>query len=335
MKSPFTGGDAELRKEKRTMDFRKEPFEVMYHFYVCKDSGEQFTTDELDEVNTNQVYNQYRTKYGIPFPDEIKAVREQYGLPASKMAEVLGLGINVYRNYEAGEVPSVSNGRLIQLIKDPKEFRSLIDLSRNEFTEDELNKINKKINATLEGFDVLQHFYEERMLGERRPNIFNGYKTPNLEKIINMVIFFAERIMPFKTKMNKLLFYADFQHFKTSCYSISGITYQAIQKGPVPKNYDWIFDEALNKRCISIKLVDYGEFMGEKFEATGKCKVDESLFTKAELNAMEIVAAAFKSDTVNSIVNKSHTEDAWKDNIDDFGAIRYDYAFNLNYPQSN
>jgi len=47
------------------------------------------------------------------------------------MAEILGLGINVYRKYEAGEVPSVSNGRLIQMVKDPKEFRKLIDYGKN------------------------------------------------------------------------------------------------------------------------------------------------------------------------------------------------------------
>ncbi len=81
------------------MDFRKETFQIQFQYYLCKDTGEQFTDDELDEVNTNQVYNQYRAKYGIPFPDEIKAIREQYGLPANKMAEILGLGVNVYRNY--------------------------------------------------------------------------------------------------------------------------------------------------------------------------------------------------------------------------------------------
>jgi len=335
MKSPFTGGEAELRKENRTMEFRKESFEVLYHYYVCKETGEQFTTDELDEVNTNQVYNQYRTKYGIPFPDEIKAIREQYGLPASKMAEVLGLGINVYRNYEAGEVPSVSNGRLIQLIKDPKEFKSLIELSKNEFTVEELGKINKKIDASLKGFDMMQQFYEEMMLGERRPNIFNGYKVPNREKIINMVLFFAEKMKPFKTKMNKLLFYTDFKHFKNTCYSISGITYQAIQKGPVPKNYDWIFDEALNTKSITIMLHDYGNYMGEQFIATGQYGFDKGLFTESELKTMNCVADFFKQDTVNSIVQKSHSEDAWQDNVDDFAAIRYDYAFHLKYPQIN
>jgi hypothetical protein len=68
MKSPITGKEMRLTKERRSMDFRKETFEVVFHYYKCEDSGEQFTTTALDEVNMNQVYNQYRDKFNIPFP---------------------------------------------------------------------------------------------------------------------------------------------------------------------------------------------------------------------------------------------------------------------------
>jgi putative zinc finger/helix-turn-helix YgiT family protein len=332
MKSPFTGGEATLQKEMREMIFRKEPFNILFHYYLCKDSDEQFTDDELDEVNTNQVYNQYRAKYGIPFPDEIKEVREQYGLSANKMSEILGFGINVYRNYEAGEVPSVSNGRLIQLVKDPKEFRQLIDCARNEFSDEELEKINKKINHALHSWNDFDHIYSSLMLGERRPSIVNGYRVPSIEKINNMVLYFAELIKPFKTKLNKLLFYTDFMHFKKTCFSISGLSYQAIQKGPVPKNYDWIFDNAMEKKMVSVKLIDFGDYMGEQFYPTGSAVFDPELFIQSELNVMKLIADSFKNDTVNQIVAKSHEEDAWSDNVDSFGVIQYDYGFNLKYP---
>lgn len=71
MKSPITGKEMKLTRERRSMDFRKEAFEIVFHYYKCEDSGEQFTTTALDEVNTNQVYNQYRDKFNILFPDEI------------------------------------------------------------------------------------------------------------------------------------------------------------------------------------------------------------------------------------------------------------------------
>jgi putative zinc finger/helix-turn-helix YgiT family protein len=332
MKSPFTGNEATLQKEERIMDFRKEKFTIVYQYYLCIDTGEQFTDGELDEVNTNQVYNQYREKYGVPFPDEIIAIREQYGLSATKMAEILGLGINMYRNYEAGEVPSVSNGRLIQMIRDPKEFKQLIDYSKNEFTPEELEKINKKINHALDRWDDSEQLYETLMLGNRRPSLLNGYKVPGIEKINNMILYFAESARPFKTKMNKLLFYADFLHFKKTCFSISGLTYQAIQKGPVPKNYDWLFDNTMEKKLVNISLHDFGDYMGEQFIPAEGSVFDEELFTTSELKTMQIVADAFKNDTVNSIVNKSHKEDAWVKNINSYNTISYNYGFELKYP---
>ena len=83
MKSPFTGGDAALCHEKQSFEFRKDNFEIVYHFYRCKDTNEEFTTTELDQLNMNQVYNLYRQKYAIPFPDEIKRVREFHNPPDS------------------------------------------------------------------------------------------------------------------------------------------------------------------------------------------------------------------------------------------------------------
>lgn len=334
MKSPFTGGETILQKESRTMEFRKEGFQIQFQYYLCKDTREQFTDEELDEVNTNQVYNQYREKYGIPFPDEIKSIRAQYGLPANKMSEILGIGINTYRNYEAGEVPSVSNGRLIQMVKDPKEFKQLIQYSKNELSPKELESINKKINLALnKPGDLPDSFESYIMLGDNRPSIMNGYKSPNLDKINNMVLYFAEKIKPFKTKLNKLLFYADFLHFNKTCFSISGLSYRAIQKGPVPKNYDWIFDNTLEKKLVNILLHDYGDYMGEQFVATVPGSFNRHLFTSSELKAMQIVAASFENDTVNNIVKKSHEEEAWKDNVDVFNLISYKYGFELIYPQ--
>jgi DNA-binding transcriptional regulator YiaG len=62
---------------------------------LCEDTGEEFTDAKLDDLNLTQAYNQYRTRCNLPFPDEIKALREQYGLSAAKMSEILGFGANL------------------------------------------------------------------------------------------------------------------------------------------------------------------------------------------------------------------------------------------------
>jgi len=84
MKSPFTEGNAKLLKEQRVLEFRKEKFTVLYHVWECEETKEHFTTNELDNLNINQVHNKYREKFGIPFIYEIKEIREKYGLSAAK-----------------------------------------------------------------------------------------------------------------------------------------------------------------------------------------------------------------------------------------------------------
>lgn len=128
MKSPITGKEMKMIQEKRSIIFRKETFEIVFHYYKCDDSGEQFTTTALDELNMNQVYNQYRDKFNIPFPDEIIKIREKYGVSAAKMSEILGFGINSYRQYEAGEMPSIANAKLIQVVDDPRKFIEMVEL---------------------------------------------------------------------------------------------------------------------------------------------------------------------------------------------------------------
>jgi hypothetical protein len=63
MKSPFTGKEMTIQKKMRTMSFRKEEFEISFHFYKCMDTGEQFEDDVLFDLNYNQVVNQYRNKH--------------------------------------------------------------------------------------------------------------------------------------------------------------------------------------------------------------------------------------------------------------------------------
>ncbi len=72
MKIKKPEGKVTLNKKPISFEFRQEPFQIMYHTWVDHETGEEFTTSELDELNQAQVYNQYRSKHSIPFIDEIK-----------------------------------------------------------------------------------------------------------------------------------------------------------------------------------------------------------------------------------------------------------------------
>lgn len=332
MKSPITGKEMTLTKEKRQLDFRKEIFEIVFHYYKCEDSEEQFTTTTLDDLNINQVYNQYRAKYNIPFPEEIKKIRDKYGLSATKMGEVLGFGVNSYSRYEAGDMPSVSNARLIQMIDDPKKFIEMVKLCDILDVKIKDKYIKKgKLLIDEKKKNIFNSNLKDYLLGSHLANIYSGYRNPNLEKLTEMVVYFAQKVQPFKTKMNKLLFYADFLMFKQSCFSISGVRYKAIEMGPVPNNFQSIFELLVNNNEIDIidKVFSQG-YSGYQFKAKKERPFNAGLFTDSEIEVLEKVSTIFKSISTNDIIKLSHTEEAWKRNEKNKNNISYEYAFELN-----
>ena len=114
--------------ETKTLNYRGESFTITTHYYQCEDSGERFTTTNSDKDDLGRIYDQYRQRHGIPTAEEIKNIRRKYKVSAAKMSRILGFGANQYRLYETGEMPSLSNARLILLVADEQNFRKLTEL---------------------------------------------------------------------------------------------------------------------------------------------------------------------------------------------------------------
>src|SRR5690606_31878218 len=331
MESPFTGGEAVLLKEKKQIEFRRDLFEITQLYYKCKDTGEEFSTDKLDQVNLNQLYNQYRGKYGLPFPEQIKEIRRQYKLSASKMSEILGLGTNSYRQYENGDIPTVANGRLILAANHPKEFIKFLDASKPILKESDYSKYIKNahdlINQKRE--HLWDTIFSEHVFKELKPSEYNGYRVPNEVTVAKMISYFSNSITNlFKTKLNKLLFYSDFLHFKNTGYSISGLAYRAIQMGPVPAEYDKLYIKLVDDNLVNLEFVKFTNGYGEAL--TGHSFSEED-FSETEISSMSQVIEKFGSKTTNEMVTISHLERAWIDNEKSREIISYSkYAFDIN-----
>jgi transcriptional regulator with XRE-family HTH domain len=329
--SPFTDGKATLHKKVSRLPFRKEEFEIVEHYYVCDETREEFTTKELDRINLNQVYNQYRKRFGLPFPDQIKSIRQKYALSASKMSEILGLGANTYRLYEQGEIPSIGNGRLIMAAEDPVEFRKFLLMSKEVLGEKEFNKLDPLVGKMIDeqelGGDLLNRRIKS-LFNQLVPDEFTGYRLPNLEKISHMIIFFSTDSHTWKTSLNKLLFYCDFFAFKNTGFGISGLAYRAIPYGPSPSKYEDMYDIISMGELVRRKYDELGGYEGSYFEPL--LTFNELLFDSFELDIMHKVSTQFKYLSAKELKNLSHKERAWIDNIDTRRLISYkDYGFYL------
>jgi len=325
MNSPFTEGNATLRHEKRQLEYRKEKFEYVALYYECDNTKETFTTNELDEININQVYNQYRENHSIPFTDEIVTLRKKYKLTISKMAKILGISSKDYRQYEEGYVPNEANGKLLGACMDPFVFEGFIKKSADILSNKELSSIcsileeQKKLIKEKE----LKH---SLIFGKGKRGATNGFAIQSVEKLKNILLYFTQNCKDvFNTKMNKLLFYLDFYNYRQTGYSVSGLTYKAIQYGPVPERWDKVyvvFDE------IEQETIEFPNGVtGTRLDSSVPPNLD--LFSDEEKLSLRTIAEKFCNTSSSDISKISHQEDAWRLYENTQTQISFDTAWDM------
>jgi putative zinc finger/helix-turn-helix YgiT family protein len=326
MECPICNGLTQIKSGKeREVKFRKESFKVFETYYECENCGEKFVDTKMGDKNIEQVHNQYREKYNLLFPVEITELREKYGLTKTKMSLALGLGENTYANYEKGAIPNESHNFILDSIKDPKQFQKAIEKKKELFNKVEKEEIFKKIDKLLNKkieIDWINCIWPKEIRSD------TGFIKPDLGKFINMVLYFLKNENIFKTKLNKLLFYSDFYFYKENIKSISGSRYRASIYGPVPTDYDAIYNWLMKKNIIETKENYENNEVSEKLHAVAEFR--EDIFNESELKILKLVKNKFKNYTATEMKDYSHKEFAWKENEKDKNVINYQkYAFTL------
>ena len=310
--SPITGRPMVLVTETDSAEFRGEKFFYTHLAYRCQDSGQQFTTTELDEVNVNQVYNAYRQKHGFPFPQEIIQLRNHYGVSASMMSEIMGFGANQWRYYEADKVPSESNARAIAAIRNKSVFLDFLESARATIGDKQYHKIKERVETLTD------------YVKPKPPTESSGYISFSDKKTTEMIKFFCSMMKGvFVTKMNKLLFYSDFLKYKYEGFGFSGIEYRAITHGPVPDGYGEIYS-----RAAGVEMEEYIYPNGTSgILLISNSEPDMSVFSDSEKEILQKVYLRFRDSSAGEISELSHREKGWIDCSKDKKLIPYSYAF--------
>ena len=160
-------------------------------------------------------------------------------------------------------------------------------------------KLATIFNVTLD-YLILGNAYDENSYAVKNIILYlpslKENKNYNIDKLIQMITFFANFNMPFKTALNKLLFYSDFIHYKLQGDAISSIPYVKLPHGPAPESYHAILGILDGCGVISIKetVVD-NKIVEEKIEPLKPFNLE--MFTESELDVLRKVS--FKLGTMN------------------------------------
>ncbi len=325
MKSPYTGKEMPLLKEQDILTYRGKEYHYISHCYKCIDTNETFTTEELDEINIGQIYNQYRRENGIPFPDELITLRENFGLSYTDMSAILGIGINQYRLYENGDMPNVSVGRALRsIIDNPMLIMSYIESAKQELG----NKYDKVLQKVKSNIVIPDHELITWIFGNYPRSEYNGYAPQDIDTLKNVLVYIIHKIgNTLVTKMNKLLFYIDMLSYKSYGVGITGLSYTAQQYGATPLRWDRVFSSIEGVYQEPKPLQDGRDIMVIDTEL----QYDSTALTSKQLSVIDKVIEIFGNLSSAEISDKCHDEKGWIENVETHSSISYQYAFDLKH----
>ena len=330
---PYCKKEVEYKIEKRELkEFRGIEVNTFENVAICNECNQVLYVNKIEDENNERIYKIYREKANIIKAEDIVKLREKYDISQRELTAILGFGKMTINRYERGGLPTKSQSDYIKLlIENEDEFIEKVKeaYENNNITE----KTYKKIVAEGQEENIGKKRVQEnirRYLKEvlnRKPDIYNGYKSLDLEKVENIISYIASKVKNLTiTSLNKYLWYIDMLSFNKRAVAITGLTYQKQKFGPtiVYKKYDELslLDDKYQREDIETENGNTTKIISnENFNLD---KINDS-----EKEIIDTIIKLLKNKKVTDISEMSHREDGWK-KTKRLEKISFEYAMNLN-----
>jgi putative zinc finger/helix-turn-helix YgiT family protein len=316
----------EIVRKVEEFNVRGEVIVVEVEYYQCQECGEEFENSKSAIDPYEIAYREYRARKGLLQPEEIREFRIKRGLTQKEFSELIGIGIATLNRYENGALQSEAHDRVIKLVMDPRNFLNLISNSQGILSDSKRQKIMSQLTEETE---VSWLEITKDVFGNYNADIYSGYKKLELGKFFEAIKFFCFQDRIFKTKLMKLLFYADFGHFKKYSVSITGARYARLPYGPVPDQFErWLAALVLDDEGIR-KEEDWNyDYPGEVYVSNTSPAL--SIFSPSELRVLATVKEVFRDFSAKKISDISHNEKGYQD-TETAHLISYGYASQLSF----
>ena len=146
-----------------------------------------------------------------------------------------------------------------------------------------------------------------------------GYDRPveqeyDEEKFTELLVLVADRLRNDEaggaTKLNKVLYFADFTHFRRTGHPITGAEYQKLANGPAPRRLLPVRSRLVESADAEIEEHD---FLGYKqHRLVPKRPADVSVFSSEELETIHDVLDDLAGMNAREVSDLSHEEAGWR-----------------------
>lgn len=146
------------------------------------------------------------------------------------------------------------------------------------------------------------------------------FEFPDLngeEKLKELILFIAEKCADDPTfgaiKLNKIIYYSDFQFYADNGVPITGLVYQGLPKGPAPKRMKPILSQLDGEHLIIIQkeevLVDGKQKHRHRVVPSRKANLD--IFSPAEIAMVSHYIRVFWGWSADAVSDSTHGK-AWE-----------------------
>lgn len=329
---PTTNTRVEAREE--AYPVKGEDTKIRARVRICTQCTEDVYDKELDAENLRSAFDIYRRRHGIVTAEELRTLRETYGLSQRGLGALLGWGEITVHRYEHGSMPDEAHNLVLRMIQDPFNMEHLVAEKGHRLSPAARRKLAGRLDellcrtASRRALDLVGRNVCRREAGE-----YTGFHEFVPSVLMEMIVYFSSKPGGvLKTKLNKLLWYSDFSHYRHHAVSISGATYIHFPFGPVPDQYDLYLLLMSSEGSLRREFENYG------VDQVGENIVGERIFAARPLSkgvlsddALRTVAATsdyFASFSSSQIMRISHHEEGYSKTQPD-EPISYRYADSL------
>lgn len=294
-------GDLHLLHREESVKVRGQSVTVNAEFFHCAACESDFeTADGPDTLDA--AYRKHRDANGLIQPERLEEWRRSLGLRQAELATLLGWSTATVSRYENGALQDDAHDRAMRAAMTPDGLAALIG-SANKLSEETVARLWAHAYRLLGSANQLSAVVVSRLSRA-------ASRSVDWTKVSETVVFFCQGKGVSRTKLNKLLFYADFLHMKHFGSHVTGLPYVRLPHGPVPDQYELVFAALHAEGLIDITEAERGENVA--YMHCARRSPDISVFTTTELQALMRVRAEFENTSPKDISQRSHDEDAWK-----------------------
>jgi putative zinc finger/helix-turn-helix YgiT family protein len=130
-----------------TYKVKGEEIETVSSVRICERCGSDVFDEVLDSANLQRAYDIYRQMHHILSPDDIRSIREEYGLTQRSLSALLGLGEITIHRYENGSLPDEAHNLLLRFLLNPTNVQLLFEQNGNRIPMAAQRRLRDRLQA--------------------------------------------------------------------------------------------------------------------------------------------------------------------------------------------